>query len=651
MSIKTVCNRLAIALVVAASTLFASLNATVAQSPATKAGDKIVAKPNVLWITSEDHGQEMGCYGDTFATTPNVDALARRGLMYRNVWSNAPVCAPARTTIITGMYPTSLGAEHMRSMVYAPQDFELFTETLRGIGYYCTNNNKEDYNVTTLDSLWDESSKKAHYKNRAAEQPFFAVFNSTLSHESAIRNFKGEPKHDPAKVTVPAYHPDHPTVRRDWAIYYDTVTQVDSVAGKLLSELDAAGLSESTIVFYYGDHGSGMPRHKRWPSDSGLRVPLVVYIPEAFAHLRPDDYAAGGETDRPVSFVDFAPTMLSLAGIEPPKWMQGHAFLGPYATAKQPYIYGFRGRMDERLDLVRSVTDGRYVYIKNYMPHLSQGQHVAYQMETPTTRLWRKLYDEGKLNAVQSQFWNEPKAPEELYDLKVDPDEVNNLAKSSDHAEILQRMRDAHRDHVFKIRDVGFIPEGERVDLVGSQSPYDFSHEPENYPIEQVFEAAQLASAIDDQSDETIAKLASLATDKNLDVSVSYWGALGIRMRGKKVVQSNAELMTELLDSQPSVTSMIAAESIVRFGPKSEKERAILYLVTWADWETNDVFTSMTALTALEAMGPEITKHAERIEQMSGKGESPHNRYDSYVPRLLANVRERLEKMQKALND
>ncbi len=641
MSIKTVCQRLAIVLAIAGSILVPS-SATVAQPPATKENGKPAAKPNVLWISSEDHGQEMGCYGDTFATTPNVDALARRGLLYRNVWSNAPVCAPARTTIITGMYPTSLGAEHMRSMVPFPRDFELFTVTLRGAGYYCTNNNKEDYNVTTPGALWDESSKKAHYKNRETDQPFFAVFNSTLSHESAIRGFKGEPKHDPAKVTVPAYHPDHPTVRRDWAIYYDTVTQVDSVAGKLLDELQASGLSESTIIFYWGDHGSGMPRHKRWPSDSGLRVPLVVYIPEAFAHLRPDDYVVGGETDRPVSFVDFAPTMLSLAGIEPPQWMQGHAFLGPYATPKQPYIYGFRGRMDERLDLVRSVTDGRYVYIRNYMPHLSQGQHVAYQMETPTTRLWRKLYDEGKLNETQSRFWVEPKDPEELYDLQVDPDEVNNLAKSTEHREILQRMRTAHRDHVFKIRDVGFISEGQRHDLVGGQSPYEFSHDRGNYPLEEVFEAAQVASAIDDKSDDTIAKLSRLAADKNRDPSVSYWGALGIRMRGKEAVQSNAKLMTQLLVDRPTPTSMVAAESILRYGPESERERAIEYLLKWADWSSNDVFTTMTALTALESLGPEITKYAEQVELMSARGESPNGRYNSYVPRLLANLKEQL---------
>ncbi|HBJ36707.1 MAG TPA: sulfatase [Planctomycetaceae bacterium] len=624
-------------MVVAASLLIVSSNGTVAQSPDTKANVKAAAKPNVLWISSEDHGQEMGCYGDRFATTPNVDALARRGLLYRNVWSNAPVCAPARTTIITGMYPTSLGAEHMRSMVPLPPGIELFTESLRQAGYYCTNNSKEDYNVRTPQGLWDESSRLAHYKNRDQGQSFFAVFNSTLSHESSIRNFKGNPTHNPAEVTVPSFHPDHPTVRRDWAIYYDTVTKVDAVAGKLLDELQAAGLSESTIVFYWGDHGSGMPRHKRWPSDSGLRVPLVVYIPEAFAHLRPDDYQVGGETDRPVSFVDLAPTMLSLAGIEPPQWMQGHAFLGPYATPKQPYLYGFRGRMDERLDLVRSVTDGRYVYIKNYMPHLSQGQNVAYQMETPTTLVWRKLFDEGKLNAAQSHFWAEPKPSEEFYDLQSDPYEVKNLVESVDHAEKLNEMRAAHREHVFAIRDIGFVPEGERLVLAAERTPYQYGQDMRDYPLGKIFDVAQLASAIDDQTSETIAGLVKLAGDEH--PVVRYWGTLGLRMRGEAAVKLSSDLLVQRLDDSSLAVQIVAAQSLALFGLQADRELAIARLKARADWSVNDVFTTMNAMVGLESLGVELASHADEIKKLPATGSAPHGRYDSYVPRLLANLK------------
>lgn len=593
-------------------------------------------KPNVLWISSEDHGQEMGCYGDAFADTPNVDSLARRGLMYRNVWSNAPVCAPARTTIITGMYPAALGAEHMRSMVTLPPNVKLFPQALRDAGYYCTNNNKEDYNVRTPKELWDESSRDAHYKKRKPGQPFFAVFNSTVSHESSIRNFKGTLKHDPALVTVPAYHPDHPTVRRDWAIYYDTVSSADAIAGKHLAELAAAGLAESTIVFYWGDHGSGMPRHKRWPSDSGLRVPLIVYIPEAYKHLRPEDYAVGGETDRPVSFVDFAPTMLSLAGIEPPSWMHGHAFLGPYAAPKQPYVYGFRGRMDERLDLVRSVTDGRYVYIKNYMPHLSQGQHVAYQMETATTRLWRQLYDEGKLNDQQSQFWQEPKASEEFYDLQADRYEVNNLVGSPEHSETLEQFRAAHRDHLFRIRDLGFVPEGDRFVLAGGKTFYEYGGDMRAYPLGRIFDAAQLASAINDQSEEAIMRLVKWTEDENR--VLRYWGAMGLRMRGEKIVRSHTQQLVGLMsDSSPAV-QVVAAQSLALYGTGEVRQAAIERLLSRANWTNNDVFTTMGALAALESIGPGIAEYAATINQLPTRGISPDGRYNSYVPRLHENL-------------
>jgi len=341
-----------------------------------------------------------------------------------------------------------------------PAGKKMFPQYVREAGYYCTNQSKTDYNLKEPGRVWDESSGRAHWRNRKPGQPFFAVFNSTRSHESQIRIRPHTPVHDPAVVRVPAYHPDTPEVRQDWAQYYDQVSAVDADAGRRLRELEDDGLADDTIVFYNADHGPGMPRSKRWPYDSGLHVPLVVYIPEKFKDLRPPDYRPGGKSDRLVSFVDLAPTVLSLAGIKPPDWMQGHAFLGRHQAPPQPYIYGFRGRMDERQDLVRTVTDGRHVYIRNYMPHKIYGQHIDYMFQTPTTRVWKRLHDEGKLTPAQDAFWK-TKAPEELYDLEADPDEVNNLATSSAHQAILAKLRRAHRDWESSIRDVGFLPEGE----------------------------------------------------------------------------------------------------------------------------------------------------------------------------------------------
>jgi len=368
------------------------------------AGQTQGARPNVLWVTCEDIGPQIGPYGDKYAVTPALDEFASRGLRYNYAWSNAPVCAPARTTIITGMYPPSTGSEHMRSETSLPGRFKLFPAYLREAGYYCSNNVKEDYNVVKPAGTWDDSSNRAHWRNRKAGQPFFSVFNFTITHESQIRRRPHTLVHDPSKVRIPAYHPDTPEVRHDWAQYYDNITTMDRQAGQVLSQLRQDGLADDTVVFFYGDHGSGMPRSKRWPFNSGLHVPMIVHIPEKFRNLAPPDYRAGGNTDRLVSFVDLAPTVLSLAGIKPPDQFQGYAFLGAHQAPEQPFIHGFRGRMDERIDCTRSVRDKRYSYLRHYMPHRIYGQHVSYMFETPTTEVWRKMFDQGKLTPVQSKF-------------------------------------------------------------------------------------------------------------------------------------------------------------------------------------------------------------------------------------------------------
>ncbi|HEX4149649.1 MAG TPA: sulfatase-like hydrolase/transferase, partial [Pirellulales bacterium] len=539
-----------------------------ASAPAvTHAAD--AARPNFLWLTSEDHGPQMGAYGDRYATTPNVDALAAKGMIYLHCWSNAPVCAPARTTLISGLYPPSTGAEHMRSMVPYPQGKRMFPQYLREAGYYCTNNAKQDYNLSQPGEVWDESSKKAHWKNRQPGQPFFAVFNSEKSHESQVRKRPHTQVHDPAQVRVPAYHPDTPEVRQDWAQYYDGVSSVDADAGARLKQLAEDGLAADTIVFYFADHGPGMPRSKRWPRESGLHVPLVVYIPEKFAALRSPDYQPGGRSERLVSFVDFAPTLLSLAGIEPPQWMQGSAFLGKHQAEPRSFVFGFRGRMDERYDLIRCVSDGRYVYIRNYRPDKIYGQHLDYMWQTPTTRIWEAQFKAGQLNAAQSAFWK-TKPPEELYELASDPDEVQNLSGESQHAAVRDRLRAALRQHTARIRDVGFLPEGEIHRRSAGSTPYDMGHDPAKYPFERVFATAELASALDP------AALPALKTALgDSDSAVRYWGVLGHLMRGASAVAADHdELLRALEDSSPDV-AIAAAEALGRYGSQADLQRAL----------------------------------------------------------------------------
>src|SRR5436190_1243457 len=242
-------------------------------------------RPNILWITCEDIGPQLGCFGDSYAETPNLDKLAARGMRYLYAWSNAPVCAPARTTIISGLYPPSTGSEHMRSMTRLAPSMKMYPTWLREAGYYTSNNSKQDYNLELTGETWHDSSNSAHWRNRAPGQPFMSVFNNVVTHESQVRKRPHTLVHDPAKVRVPAYQPDTPEVRHDWTQYYDNITTMDTWAGGMLKDLESDGLADDTIVFFYGDHGAGMPRSKRWPYNSGLHVGLMVYVPEKFRHL------------------------------------------------------------------------------------------------------------------------------------------------------------------------------------------------------------------------------------------------------------------------------------------------------------------------------------------------------------------------------
>ena len=588
--------------------------------------------PNILWITSEDNGPQLGCYGDKLARTPNLDALAARGMLYRHAWSNAPVCAPARTTIISGLYPTATGSEHMRSEVRLPDHMKMYPQYLREAGYYCTNNSKEDYNLKKPEGVWDESSRQAHWKNRAPGQPFFAIFNSVVSHESQVRRRPHEAVTDPAEVTLPAYHPEAPEVRRDWAQYYDVVSEMDQIAGEQLRELEEAGLAEETIVFYYGDHGPGLPRGKRWPYNSGLAVPLIVYIPDALAHLRPEDYRAGGASERLVSFVDLASTLLSLAGIEPPAHLQGKAFLGPFATPDPPFMFGFRGRMDERYDLVRSVRNERFVYIRNYMPHLIYGQYLAYMFETPTTQVWRRLYDEGKLEPPRTYFW-EPKPSEELYDLESDPDEVFNLADSVAHEQIKEQLRTALHDWILETRDVGFLPEAEMHARAGDDTPYEMARDERRYPLATILAMADRAS--DRSQEDFVPLLAGLEEEEG---GVRYWSLVGLHVRGETALHAAQSRLVMMLEDPMSACRILAAQGVAQFGASEHQKGAMEVLLSAADLSRNDLYTTMLALNALDALREvslDLSAYQGRMEELPRQADAIPPRLQGYVPRLL----------------
>jgi arylsulfatase A-like enzyme len=586
--------------------------------------------PNILWLSAEDHGPHLGCYGDTYATTPNVDAFAKRAFRYTNALSTAPVCAPARTTIISGMYAPSLGAHHMRSQVTRPAWHRLFTEYLRDAGYYATNYTKTDYNLEwDRKQTWDDSSKTAHYRNRPAGKPFFAVFNQGITHESRIRDENPNQHHDPAKVTLPPYHPDTPEVRKDWAQYYDRLTEMDTWFAKRLAELEEAGLADDTIVFFWADHGSGMPRGKRYAGFSGVHVPLIVHIPEKFKHLRPANYQAGGTTDRLVGFVDFAPTTLSLAGIEPPKFHQGHAFLGTYVTPPPKFGFGFRGRMDERPDSSRSVYDGRFAYIRNFMPHLPHGQALLYQLQTPTTRVWRRLYREGKLNDVQAYFWG-PKAPEELYDLKSDPHETRNLAGKPAHRKTLLILREALGTHMKSTGDVGILPEGILHDKAAARGvPPGMLLQTLFLPEDELRSARDLALRNFD-----LASLRSYLTSPS-DASIRYWAVLYCLYQGQSATQQvQAELLDLLKDPSRGVQIAAAEALALHASGEESRELALRTLLTHANARVAGAYHAVAALNALDHL-PSLSESVRKeIAQLPPKALNTPGRANSYGPRL-----------------
>ena len=595
--------------------------------------------PNILWITSEDHGPEMGCYGDKLAATANVDALAKKGMLFKLAWSCAPVCAPARTTIITGMYPPSVGGQHMRSMVKLPAYVRFYPNFLRQQGYYCTNNSKTDYNVSSAGGTgWNESSRKAHYKNREKGQPFFAIFNSTVSHESRVRAGGHKQVLDPAKVRIPAYHPDNAESRKDWAQYYDVVSRADEIAGRHLADLDKAGLADDTIVFYYGDHGSGMSRGKRWTYNSGLSVPMVVYFPPRWKARAPKEYQAGGKSDRMVSFVDLAPTLLSLAGVKPPEWMQGHAFAGKHQQEKPKYMFGFRGRMDERYDFIRTVTDGRYHYIRNYNPHFIYGQYVSYNFVTKSTAAWKRDYDAGKLNEAQSHFWN-LKPAEELYDLAADPDEVNNLADSADHQAKLKELRKAQQDWCRRIRDLGFLPEGEIHSRSKGSTPREMGRDGSKYPYDKIFAAADLATL---RGADQLPEVKELLKDS--DSAVRYWGAVGILNRGADAIKASEKELLAALQDDSSYVRIAAGYAFGKYGNQAQQRKGIDALVAIAPWKKGaDVFVSMVALNAIDKLDDKAGYALETIRTFPRSGGvSPNGRYNGYVARILGKTIEDL---------
>ncbi len=520
--------------------------------------------PNILWLTSEDNSPLLGCYGDPLATSPNLDRLAKQGFLYTHAYANAPVCAPSRNTIITGVYASSSGNENMRSFYSKSEMVRLLPAYLKSIGYYCSNNDKKDYNFSNVDpNAWDESSKTAHYKNRKPGQPFFAVFNTLITHESYLhkRDTGQKLNHDAAAVKLAPYHPDTKEMRRDYARFYDAIESMDKWVGAKLKELDDAGLTENTIVIYYGDHGGIIGRSKRFLYETGTRIPLIIRIPQKFKNLYPAANP-GAKLNRLVSLADLLPTMLSITGQSIPAYLQGEAFLGPKKTADPEYVHMFRARMDERIDLSRAVRDKQYRYIRNYMPNRIYGQYIDYLWKAPSMRSWEQAYLNGACNEIQSRFF-QTKPVEELYDTEQDPWEVNNLANDPAYKNVLERMRNENNRWMKATFDAGFIPEGVKEEISKKTSLYDYMRSGAQ-SVDQLIKVSDLANFA---TAKDVPKLVQYLSDKN--AVIRYWAANGLLQLGDKAGAAIPALKKAVTDETPDV-AIAAAEALYRLGHQKE---------------------------------------------------------------------------------
>ena len=432
--------------------------------------------PNIVWIVCEDLSpQHLESYGGTGGKTPFLNALAAESVQYNQVFATAGVCAPSRAALITGAYQTSIGAMHMRTLAASavaldayppgfkgystllPEGMKPYPELLRSAGYYTSNNSKEDYQFESPVTMWDESSAKAHYRNRSdSTQPFFSIFNFMVTHESQVWMREHEELLvRPEEVTVPAVYPDDSLTRRVLARFITNAMRMDKQVGEVVAQLKEDGLYENTIIFFFSDHGDGMPYFKRELYDRGLRAPLLIKAPFL---------EAGSQSNELISFVDFAPTLLSLAGVPIPESMQGQAFLGQQKSATpRKYSFAARDRMDSEYDRVRAVTDGEFKYIRNYMPEKPNYQNVNYRLQNPLMIHLLELNSKGLLNANQARWFAPTKPAEELYDTKTDPWEFKNLIGNPLYEEKLRELRKAHEDWVLTYGDLGALVEMDMV--------------------------------------------------------------------------------------------------------------------------------------------------------------------------------------------
>ncbi len=604
-------------------------------------------KPNILWVSCEDITTMLGCYGDSNATTPNLDKFAKQSILYSNAFATAPVCSAARSCIITGYYATTLGTEHLRSKVEIPNVIKPFPKYLQEKGYYTTNNYKEDYNFSD-EGIWNVSSKTAHWRNRKENQPFFSVFNLGLTHQSSIfgndsiyndRISKFLPyieRTNPESLVLPTYYPDSPTIRKLWARYYTNVSIIDYQFGQILKELEYDGLSDNTIVVFFSDHGTGMPRSKRALYDSGLKIPLLIHIPSKFAHQF--NGKQGVTDDNMLSFIDFAPTMLEIADIKIPKSWTGRAFISKEKPKEIPYVFSTSDRVDEGYEVSRSIRTTEFRYIRNFMPFLPLLQPNIYTDQSEIMEELENFRNSTNLTPEQLTLFAKERMPEELYDIKNDPEETHNLAYEIKYKEVVGTMRKRVENEIKKSFDTGFMPEPEMIRLSEKSTPYEIAHDKSVFPIQEILKTCNL------MLESKISNSVILEGLRNPNGFVRYWTLINIEAKGNRNPKIIREMENMLTDKFPSV-QIEAAKSLIKFGNQDAFSIILKHI------NSLDSPLALYAARTFEQIAPFLTEIPdsiyEKYEKMKLEADNGRIESDFYKTYTYWALHETLEKEKK----
>ena len=551
------------------------------------AQQKQTERPNILWITIEDTSpQFIGAYGNKDARTPHIDQLAKEGIRFTNAFSTGTVCSPSRSAIITGVKTYTLGTGHHRSKVPTPDYIKGFPFYLRESGYFTSNNKKTDYNLSAGQSFareaWNENSGKAGWWQRKSGQPFFSVFNFMESHQSKtmtlpfdeykkqiLDHLKPEEIIGNNDFKMPPIYHDSPEMRKQFARVYNSIKYTDNKIGELLAKLDQDNLRDSTIIFFYADHGEGMPRGKTNSIDYGYRVPFIVWFPPMYQHLSPWG-KSGLVTDELIDFEDLAPTILNLAKAKAPDYLKGRILIGENRSESIKQIYLSSDRSDNGPDLVRTITNGRYVYSRNFMPFQPELRFIRYMEVGEIKQQMRKDLNMGNLNNLQKSLF-EPRQPESLYDIKNDPWETRNLALEPEFQNMLKNFRKDIGAHIVNERDILMLPEYKTNLISATTTPYEYRKDSKRYPIEEIYAAASISGF----RNLKIAKK-QVAMLKSTNEEVRYWAILGLRSQPLEVQKNyKSEIIEALKDDYPPVSITAAAIAYDTFG--NQNAEAILH--------------------------------------------------------------------------